>query len=56
MSHHHLAIIRGERKDPSLQGPMLQEYKDLYQYMRRLWGAREEGRQGSAVEPMLQHT
>lgn len=55
MSHHHLAIIRGERKDPSLQGPVLQEYKELYQYMRRLWGAREEGRQGSAVEPMLQY-
>lgn len=55
MSHHHLAIIRGERKDPSLQGPVLQEYKELYQYMRRLWGVREEGRQGSVVEPMLQH-
>ena len=55
MSHHHLAIIRGERKDPSLQGPALEEYRSLYQYMRQLWARREEHRQGSVVEPMLQY-
>jgi MoaA/NifB/PqqE/SkfB family radical SAM enzyme len=54
MMHHNLAIIRGDRKNPTLEGPALQEYKDLYQYLRRLWSDREERRYGSTVEPMLQ--
>ena len=54
MTHHNLAIIRGERKNPTLQGPALQAYRDLYTYMRRLWAPREEGRYGALVEPMLQ--
>jgi MoaA/NifB/PqqE/SkfB family radical SAM enzyme len=54
MTHHNLAIIRGERKNPTLQGPALEEYRDLYAYIRRLWAPREEGRYGSLVEPMLQ--
>jgi MoaA/NifB/PqqE/SkfB family radical SAM enzyme len=56
MSHHNLAIIRGDRKNPTLQGPALQEYRDLYAYIRRLWADREETRYGSIVEPMLQWT
>lgn len=55
MSHHHLAIIRGERKDPSLQGPALAKYRELYQYFRRVWAPRNEARKGSVVEPMLQY-
>ena len=54
MDHHNLAIIRGDRKNPSLQGPTLEEYEKLYHYVRRLWSEREEGRYGSVVEPMLQ--
>ena len=54
--HHNLAIIRGDRKDPTLQGPALEEYKELYRYIRRLWAPREESRMGSIVEPMLQWT
>lgn len=54
MTHHNLAIIRGDRKNPTLKGPALEEYKALYQYMRRLWSEREASRQGSIVEPMLQ--
>jgi MoaA/NifB/PqqE/SkfB family radical SAM enzyme len=54
MSHHNLALIRGDRKNPSLQGPQLEAYQDLYEYVRRLWAPREEGRYGSIVEPMLQ--
>jgi len=54
MMHHNLAIIRGDRKNPTLEGPALQEYKDLYQYIRRLWADREQHRYGSVVEPMLQ--
>jgi MoaA/NifB/PqqE/SkfB family radical SAM enzyme len=54
MTHHNLAIIRGERKNPTLQGPALEAYRELYAYMRRLWAPREEGRYGSLVEPMLQ--
>jgi MoaA/NifB/PqqE/SkfB family radical SAM enzyme len=54
MDHHNLAVIRGDRKDSSLGGPDLQRYEDLFQYIRRLWAPREEGRYGSIVEPMLQ--
>lgn len=54
MTHHNLAIIRGDRLNPTLAGPALQDYRDLYEYLRRLWSAREEARTGSIVEPMLQ--
>jgi len=54
MDHHNLAIIRGDRKNPTLKGPSLQQYEELYEYIRRLWAPREAGRDGSIVEPMLQ--
>jgi MoaA/NifB/PqqE/SkfB family radical SAM enzyme len=54
MSHHNLALIRGDRKNPTLQGPQLEKYQDLYEYVQRLWAPREEGRYGGMVEPMLQ--
>jgi MoaA/NifB/PqqE/SkfB family radical SAM enzyme len=54
MTHHNLALIRGDRKNRSLQGPKLAEYQALYEYVRRLWAAREAGRYGGIVEPMLQ--
>jgi hypothetical protein len=54
ITHHNLAIIRGDRKNPTLKGPALQDYRNLYDYVRRLWSQREEGRYGSIVEPMLQ--
>jgi MoaA/NifB/PqqE/SkfB family radical SAM enzyme len=54
MDHHNLALIRGDRKNPSLQGPSLEQYQQLYEYVRRLWASREEGRYGSIVEPILQ--
>jgi MoaA/NifB/PqqE/SkfB family radical SAM enzyme len=54
MDHHNLAMIRGDRKNPSLQGPRLEQYQQLYEYVRRLWASREQGRYGSIVEPMLQ--
>jgi MoaA/NifB/PqqE/SkfB family radical SAM enzyme len=54
MDHHNLAMIRGDRKNPSLQGPNLEQYRQLYDYVRRLWATREEGRYGATVEPMLQ--
>jgi MoaA/NifB/PqqE/SkfB family radical SAM enzyme len=54
MSHHNLALIRGDRLNPSLQGPKLVEYQALYDYVKRLWAPREESRYGSIVEPMLQ--
>lgn len=55
MMHHNLAIIRGDRKNPTLKGPALEEYKALYEYVRRLWSPREKNRYGSIVEPMLQY-
>lgn len=54
MEHHNLALIRGDRKNPSLQGPALDEYRQLYDYVRRLWAPRERRRYGAIVEPMLQ--
>jgi MoaA/NifB/PqqE/SkfB family radical SAM enzyme len=54
MDHHNLAMIRGDRKNPALHGPNLGHYQRLYEYVRRLWSSREEGRYGSVVEPMLQ--
>ncbi len=54
MDHHNLALIRGDRKNPSLQGPGLEQYRQLYEYVRRLWSPREHGRYGAVVEPMLQ--
>ena len=54
MDHHNLAIIRGDRKNPTLKGPSLKQYEDLYEYVRKLWAPREKGRYGSIVEPMLQ--
>jgi AdoMet-dependent heme synthase len=54
MDHHNLALIRGDRKNPSLQGPALKAYCDLYDHIQRHWLSRERGRFGSIVEPMLQ--
>jgi MoaA/NifB/PqqE/SkfB family radical SAM enzyme len=54
MDHHNLALIRGDRKNPSLVGPSLERYRRLYEHVRQVWAPREEGRYGSAVEPMLQ--
>jgi MoaA/NifB/PqqE/SkfB family radical SAM enzyme len=55
MDHHNLAILRGDPKNPSLTGPQMEEYRSLFEYIRRLWATREEGRYGGIVEPMLQH-
>lgn len=54
IDHHNLAIIRGDRKNPSLKGPALLEYKRLYQHIKEVWADREENRFGGIVEPMLQ--
>ncbi len=54
MEHHNLAIIRGDRKNPSLRGPALEQYKALYNHIAEVWGDREQNRFGSVVEPMLQ--
>ena len=53
MDHHNLAIIWGDRKNTSLQGPDLEAYVELDRYRRRLWADREEGRFGGVVDPML---
>ncbi|UCF17435.1 MAG: radical SAM protein, partial [Phycisphaerales bacterium] len=54
ISHHNLAIIRGDWRNSSLQGPVLKEYEELARYIQRLWAPREQERYGSIVEPMLQ--
>ncbi|MBI4516682.1 MAG: radical SAM protein [Deltaproteobacteria bacterium] len=54
IAHHNLALIRGDRKNPSLRGPQLAEYQALYEYLRALWAPRERRRYGAIVEPMLQ--
>ncbi|MFX0194701.1 MAG: radical SAM/SPASM domain-containing protein [Candidatus Hodarchaeota archaeon] len=54
IDHHNIALIRGDRKNPSLQGPDLLKYQNLINYTAQLWAFREKGRRGSSVEPMLQ--
>ncbi len=54
MEHHNLAIIRGDRKNPSLQGPQLEKYKALYRHVAEVWSDHEKHRFGASVEPMLQ--
>ncbi len=54
MDHHNLALIRGDRKNPTLRGPQLAAYQQLYADIRALWAPREHGRYGAVVEPMLQ--
>ncbi|MBI1354825.1 MAG: radical SAM protein [Acidobacteria bacterium] len=56
MDHHNLVLIRGDRKNPSLEGPQLEEFRELYGYMQRLWKSREEGRYGALAEPVTQWT
>ena len=54
MDHHNLAVIRGDRMNPDLLTPDVPQYRELYDYIRRLWAPREEQRFGAIVEPMLQ--
>jgi AdoMet-dependent heme synthase len=54
MEHQNLAIIRGDRKNPTLTGPALAQYQDLYRHVAEVWRDRETGRFGASVEPMLQ--
>jgi MoaA/NifB/PqqE/SkfB family radical SAM enzyme len=54
MDHHNLAVIRGDRKNPSLRGPTLEQYHALYRYVASVWRDRERGRFGAIVEPLLQ--
>lgn len=54
MDHHNLAIIRGDRKDPSLLTPPVEHYRALSEHVREVWHDREEHRFGAIVEPMLQ--
>lgn len=54
MDHHNLAVIRGDRKNPSLAGPVLRQYSDLYRRVSEVWKVRELGRFGAVVEPMMQ--
>jgi MoaA/NifB/PqqE/SkfB family radical SAM enzyme len=56
MDHHNIAIIRGDRKNPSLKGPALDRYRALWEHVRSRWADREAGRLGSVVEPLLQWT
>lgn len=54
MDHHNLAIIRGDRKDPALLTPPIDQYRALSDHVREVWLDRDEGRFGAIVEPMLQ--
>jgi MoaA/NifB/PqqE/SkfB family radical SAM enzyme len=56
MDHHNLAIIRGDRKNPSLGGPALDAYDTLYRHLRETWAPREQGRFGGIIDPLLNHT
>ena len=44
-----LAVIRGDRKNSSLQGPALQQYRDLYRHVAKVWKNRDDKRFGAVV-------
>ena len=54
MDHHNIAMVRGEKRNQTLQAPQLEVYCDLWKEVDILWKDREKGRFGSIVEPMLQ--
>jgi MoaA/NifB/PqqE/SkfB family radical SAM enzyme len=54
MDHHNLAVIRGDRKDPTLGAPDLAAYRALYRHVAEVWRDRERARFGAIVEPLLQ--
>jgi len=54
MDHHTLALIRGDRKNPSLQGPTLDRYQSLYRTVKDVWARRDKDRYGATMEPILQ--
>ena len=47
MDHHNLALIRGDRKNPSLEGPALVQYQQLSEHVKNVWAPREKKRFGS---------
>ncbi|HYC77350.1 MAG TPA: radical SAM protein [Planctomycetota bacterium] len=53
MEHHNLAILRGDRKNKTLEGPALERYDALYETLRDAWRDKEKGRFGGVVDPML---
>ena len=55
MEHHNLAIIRGDRLNPSLTGPDRTAYDVAWRKLRAVWSDRESGRFGGIVDPMLHH-
>lgn len=56
MDHHNLDAIRGDRKNPELAEPPMDAYYALYREVQQLWAAREKGRFGASVEPLMQWT
>ncbi len=56
MDHHNLDTIRGDRKNPELAAPIMDAYYALYREVQEHWHAREQGRFGSSVEPLMQWT
>jgi MoaA/NifB/PqqE/SkfB family radical SAM enzyme len=56
MDHHNLDTIRGDRKNPELAAPIMDAYYALYREVQQRWTAREQGRFGSSVEPLMQWT
>lgn len=53
MEHHNLAVLRGDRKNKTLEGPALAKYDEVYEHLRAVWKDREQGRFGGIVDPML---
>ena len=54
MDHHHVAAIRGARKDAALIEPDADAHQALWLHIQRLWAPRSTRRFGSLVEPLLQ--
>ncbi len=53
IDRHGAALIRGDRKNPDLAEPDIEEYRSLHSHIAKLWSPRERGRFGAIVEPMV---
>ncbi|WP_162532196.1 radical SAM protein [Candidatus Scalindua japonica] len=55
MEHHGIALIRDNWMNQALRKPVLEQYRELYAHLEKLWRKREKKRGGSQVGPLLQY-
>lgn len=54
VEHHGIAVIRGDWKNKDIEEPPAEDFRNLCEYVERLWSDRGKKRFGWVVEPMSQ--